>query len=73
MMDTELLVLNFLKTCPEAFFARKEIARRAGRRSLFEENPHWADAPLAALVALDLVEINDSGLYRLKRVDISKI
>jgi hypothetical protein len=67
MSDDELIVLNFLKGSRETWFARREIARRATRRSLYEENPHWADAPLAALVAHDLVVMNDSGLYQFKR------
>jgi hypothetical protein len=72
MGDEELTVLNFLKSSPETCFARKEIARRAGRRSLFEENPHWVDAPLAALVGQGLIEINESGLYQFKRHSLPK-
>src|SRR5262249_16285093 len=59
--------LNYLQSSPETFFARKEIARRAVRRQEFEENPHWADAPLAGLLLKKLIEQNESGLYRLKK------
>ena len=48
------------------FLARREIARKALKRALFEENPHWADAPLVSLVDQDLIEQNDSGHYRVK-------
>jgi hypothetical protein len=70
MNDEEMTVLNFLKTSPETCFARRELARRAGRRSLFEENPHWVDAPLAALVGQGLVEIKDNGSYQFKKTNL---
>jgi hypothetical protein len=67
MNDEETTILNFLRGSPETWFARREIARRAGRRSLFEENPHWADDSLNALAAQGVVEINDSGHYKFKK------
>ena len=70
MNDEEMTVLNFLKTSPETCFARRELARRAGRRSLFEENPHWVDAPLAGLVGQGLAEINDNGSYQFKKTNL---
>ncbi len=39
-------IIQLLKSSRDSFFARKEIARRARSRADFEENPHWADAPL---------------------------
>jgi len=65
MTDEELPIVNYLKESPDTFFARREIARKAVRRKVFEENPHWVEAPLASLVDKDIVEINDSGCYRL--------
>ncbi len=67
MNEEEMTILNFLKASPEARFARREIARRAGSRSLFEENPRWIDAPLAALTGQGLVEITIDGFYQFKR------
>ena len=67
MTDSEFTILNFLQTSPESFFARREIARRAVKRQEYEENPHWADAPLAALLAIGEIEQNEVGLYRLKQ------
>lgn len=61
--------MNFLRGSPDAYVARREIARKALKRTLFEENPHWADAPLAALVDQDLVEQNESGHYKIKRYE----
>jgi len=61
--------MNFLRGSPDAYVALREIARKALKRTLFEENPHWADAPLAALVDQDLVEQNESGHYKIKRYE----
>ena len=69
MTADEITILNFLKESPENYFARKEIARRAVRRQVYEQNQHWADAPLAALVGRGTVEQNESGFYRFKRSD----
>ena len=65
--EAELTIINYLQTSPETYFARKEIARRAVKRQVYEENQHWADAPLAALVLKGVIEHNASGLYRLKK------
>ena len=67
MTDEEQTIVTYLATSPESFFARKEIARRAVRRQVYEENPRWADAPLTALVQQGFVEQNDQGLFRLKK------
>ena len=65
MTDEEQHIVNFLKGSPDNFFARKEIARKAVRRSFYEEHPRWVEAPLSSLVNQNIVEMNDSGGYRL--------
>jgi hypothetical protein len=70
MTDEEMSVLGFLQTSPETFFARKEIARRAVRRQVYEENPHWVDAPLTSLLDHGVIEKNDSAQYRLKKAEV---
>jgi hypothetical protein len=65
MTAAEFEIIEFLKLNPETFFNRKEISRKARGRSEFEEDPHWAAAPLAALVVQKYVIQNDSGHYRL--------
>jgi hypothetical protein len=67
MTDEQSSILSFLRSSPESFFARKEIARRAVRRQVYEENQHWADAPLSLLLTEGLIEKNDAGLYRLRQ------
>jgi hypothetical protein len=67
MTYEELAIMNFLKGSPESYVARREIARKALKRTIFEENPHWADAPLGSLVDQGVVEQNESGHYRIKK------
>jgi hypothetical protein len=67
MTYEELAIMNFLQGTPGVFVARREIARKALKRTVFEEDPHWADAPLASLVDRRLLEQNDNGHYRIKR------
>ncbi len=70
MTQEESLVLSFLQERPETAFSRGEIARRAGKRKLVEENPHWVDVPLASLVARNLVKVDANGDYQLNKPDI---
>jgi hypothetical protein len=70
MNEAEYIVLAFLQTSPEIYFARREIARRAVKRKVYDEDPHWADAALVALVDRALVEQDETGRYRLKKEDL---
>lgn len=63
MTSSEMEIIAFLKTNPGVFYARKEIARRARRRHEYEEEPHWAAAPLSSLVSAKHVIQNESGHY----------
>ncbi len=71
MTADEMTIVAFIRGSPESFYARREIARRAVKRQVYEENPHWVDAPLAGLVDRGVIEKNDSGQYRLKNDDPS--
>ena len=46
MTDEEQKIIEFLKGSPDSFFGRREIARKAVKRNLFEENPRWVESPL---------------------------
>ena len=70
MTSEEYTILTFLKESPDSFFSRKEIARRAVRRQVYEENQHWADAPLASLLLRDCIEEDKTGCYRYKKGDL---
>jgi len=65
MTDEEQQIIEFLKGSPDSFHARREIARKAVKRSVFDENPRWVEAPLTSLVDKEVVEMNDGGHYRL--------
>ena len=67
MTYEEFAIMNFLKGGPDSYVSRREIARKALKRTVFEENPHWADAPLASLVDQRLVEQNESGHYKIRK------
>lgn len=67
MSEEEATILGFLQGNPESAFGRKEIARKAGRRADYEENPRWADAALNALVDKKLIVISESGHYQFKK------
>jgi len=67
MTYEELAIITFLRGSPDSYVARREIARKALKRTVFEENPRWADAPLSSLVDHRLVEQDESGHYRIKR------
>ena len=66
MNNEESVILQFLAASPGSTFGRKEIARKADRRTTYEENPRWAEASLDALVDQKLIEIDDSGHYQFK-------
>jgi hypothetical protein len=67
MTQEEQLVLNFLEASPESWFARREIARRAVKRRVYEEDRNWADNALSSLVAQRIVEQDANGLFRIRR------
>jgi len=69
MTTEEQSIIDFLQSCPKSFFGRREIARKAVRRDVFEENQNWANAPLTSLVSQRKVEQNDSGHYRITGSD----
>jgi hypothetical protein len=69
MTYEEMAIINFLKGSPESFSARREIARKALKRNVFEENPHWVDPPLSSLLDLGLIEQDDSGHYKIKKYE----
>ena len=69
MSEEESLILEFLKSRPESACAKREIARHAVRRSVYEENPRWVDAPLQGLLNQKLIEKDSSGSYHVPRDD----
>jgi len=70
MTYDENIILQYLRANPDALFTRKEISRRAVKRTVFDENPRWAETPLASLVGQGLVEVDENGYYQLKKKKI---
>jgi hypothetical protein len=69
MTYEESKIIDFLKGSPNDFVARREIARKAMSRQVFDEDQHWADAPLASLVNMDILEQNENGHYKIKKFE----
>ncbi|TAK92556.1 MAG: hypothetical protein EPO07_19370 [Verrucomicrobia bacterium] len=65
MNSEEQSIIDFMRQSPDAAYTRREIARKAVRRTEYEQNRNWADQPLAALVARGSVETDEGGLYHL--------
>ena len=70
MSYEETAVMNFLKGYPDVFVAKKEIARKAMKRTHYEENPRWADAPITSLLNQGMIEQDDGGSYRIKNKEV---
>ena len=67
MTSDEHIILEFMSACPDSLFSRKEISRKAVKRTVCEENPRWAEIPLTSLLGQGLLEVDDSGHYRIKK------
>jgi hypothetical protein len=65
MTYEEMAIVSFLRGFPGSYVARREIARKALKRTVFEDNPHWADASLNSLVEQRMIERDESGHYRI--------
>ncbi len=59
-------IYQFLKTCGEEFAAAMEIARRAGIKKRFYDDPDWAKPVLARMEDRGIVEHDVMGRYRIK-------
>src|SRR5438045_2618368 len=58
-------VCDFLKSFPGQFLSGREVARRAGGKWKFHDDPHWAVPVLLRLKDQNIIESNASGQYRL--------
>ncbi len=67
MSTEESIILQFLENCPDAYFTRREIARKAVKRAKFDEDPNWADGALSFLINAKRVEVDENGAIRHKK------
>lgn len=65
MSEEESLILEYLRSRPASACAKREIARKAVHRTVYEENPRWVDAPLQGLLNQKLIEVDESGNYHI--------
>ena len=59
------LIVNFLKTAPQAFFSEREISRKAGQKRQFRDNPDWAKPLLLRLASENIIQTDAFGHYRI--------
>jgi hypothetical protein len=55
----------YLKSWSGVFISGREIARRAGGRRRFRDDPNWASPVIARLVEKKIIEDDAGGHYRL--------
>ena len=61
-------IVQFLKTWGSTFVGAKEIARRAGQKKRFYDDPDWAKQVLMRMADHGVLESDSSGRYRIKPV-----
>jgi hypothetical protein len=59
-------IYQFLKSWGGEFVGATEIARRAGGKKKFHENPDWAKAILMRMQERGVLEHDSGGRYRIK-------
>jgi hypothetical protein len=65
MLAEEREICLYLKSSPGQFISAREIARRAGGKSRYNKDPHWAVPFLAQLLEKKVIEKDSSHNYRL--------
>ena len=68
MDGDEREIFYFLKSRGEEFVNAKEIARRAGGKKRFYEDPEWAKPILVRMTERGILEGDALGRYRVKPV-----
>ena len=58
-------VCDFLKSFPGQFVSGREVARRAGGKWKFHDDPNWAVPVLQRLKDQNVIESNATGQFRL--------
>jgi len=70
LSDEEQIILNYLRTSPNAWFAAGEISRKASIRH-YRKDPRWAYPALMRLFTAKRVESDPAGHYRF--IDVEAI
>ena len=61
-------IFHFLKTWGSEFVGAVEIARRAGIKKRFYDEPDWAKPVLMRMADRGILESDSSGRYRIKPI-----
>ena len=69
MDSDERQVCDYLKSWPRHYVSAREVARRAGGKRRFREDPQWAYPVLTRLMEQGLIESDGLGHYRMKVVE----
>ena len=65
MLPEERDICTYLKSLPGQFISAREIARRAGGKSRFRQDPHWCTPVLTQLLEKKVIESDSCHNYRL--------
>jgi hypothetical protein len=65
MQPEEREICLYLKSLPGQWVSARDIARRAGGKSRYREEPHWAVPVLARLLEKKIIETDSTHAYRL--------
>lgn len=68
----ERAICDYLKSWAKQYVAGREIARRAGGKRRFRDDPQWAGNVIARLVESGVIETDGLGHYRLIRPEERK-
>jgi len=58
-------VYNYMKSCSGQFVSGREVARRAGGKWRFRDDPNWAAPILLRFVEKAILDSDAAGYYRL--------
>jgi phage/plasmid-associated DNA primase len=72
MDSDEKEICDYLKTYHGQFVSAREIARRAGGKWRYRDDPNWATPALLRLVEQEILESDAAGYYRLRRKEDKK-
>ena len=64
MLPEEREICAYLKSFPGQFVSAREIARRAGGKWRFRENPQWSAPFITQLQEKKIIETDSSNNYR---------
>ena len=65
MQPEEREICTYLKSLPGQWVSARDIARRAGGKSRYGKDPHWAMPLLASLLEKKIIETDSTKHYRL--------